>query len=84
MRFPGARALLLGALLVGAPAPATSQVPTPATHFGFPLGTDRRLATAEAIEQYFTLVSTQSDRVKSNQKRISAIMGRTLEELRKL
>ena len=64
MRFPGARALLLGALLVGAPAPATSQVPTPATHFGFPLGTDRRLATADAIEQYFTLVSTQSDRVK--------------------
>ncbi|MFN7916121.1 MAG: M14 family metallopeptidase [Vicinamibacterales bacterium] len=65
MKVSGVRALLMGALLLAStPTPATSQVTTPTTHFGFPLGTDRRLASAEAIEQYFTQVSTQTDRVK--------------------
>ncbi|MGE3956901.1 MAG: M14 metallopeptidase family protein [Vicinamibacterales bacterium] len=63
MTLHGARALLLGALLLGAAAPAATQVPTPEAHFGFPIGTDRRLATADAIEQYVTLISRQSDRV---------------------
>jgi len=54
---------MLGVLLSLA-SPAAAQVPTPDSHFGFRLGTDRRLATADAIERYFTLVASQSDRVK--------------------
>jgi hypothetical protein len=54
---------MLGALLSLA-SPAAAQIPAPDAHFGFRLGTDRRLATADAIERYFTLVASQSDRVK--------------------
>ena len=54
---------MLGALLSLA-SPAAAQIQTPDAHFGFRLGTDRRLATADAIERYFTLVASQSDRVK--------------------
>ena len=54
---------MLGVLLSLA-SPAAAQIPTPDSHFGFRLGTDRRLATADAIERYFTLVASQSDRVK--------------------
>jgi hypothetical protein len=54
---------MLGAVLSLASA-ATAQVPTPDAHFGFRLGTDRRLASAEAIEQYFTTVASHTDRVK--------------------
>ena len=53
---------MLGALLSLA-SPALAQVPTPDAHFGFRLGSDRRLATADAIERYFALVAAQSDRV---------------------
>ena len=94
MTFSGARALLLGALLLGA-APAAAQVTAPATHFGFELGADRLLATADAIEQYFTLVSTQSDRVKlldlgpttENHRTIAAVVSapaniRNLDQIR--
>lgn len=56
-------ALALGSLLLLA-SPAVSQVPAPDAHFGFRLGTDRRLASAEAIEQYFAAVAAKSDRVK--------------------
>ena len=52
----------VGALLSFA-LPAAAQVPTPDSHFGFRLGSDRRLASADAIEQYFTQVDAQSDRV---------------------
>src|SRR3954453_11487394 len=41
-----------------------AQVPTPESHFGFRLGSDRRLATAEAIGRYFAVVAARSDRVK--------------------
>lgn len=54
---------MLGGLLLLA-SPAAAQVPSPDAHFGFRLGTDRRLATAEAIERYFSLVAAASDRVK--------------------
>ena len=39
-------------------------VPTPEAHFGFRMGADGRLATAEEIEKYFEAVASQSDRVK--------------------
>jgi hypothetical protein len=54
--------LALSAVLLASLAAA--QVPTPDSHFGFRLGTDRLLATADAIEQYFSLVASRSDRVK--------------------
>jgi hypothetical protein len=54
---------MLGMLLSIASTTA-AQVPTPESHFGFRPGADRRLATADAIERYFALVASQSDRVK--------------------
>jgi hypothetical protein len=44
--------------------PLAAQAPTPEVHFGFRMGTDRRLASAESIERYFELVAAQTDRVK--------------------
>ena len=41
-----------------------AEVPTPEAHFGFRMGAEGRLATAEQIEEYFNLVALQSDRVK--------------------
>ena len=41
-----------------------AEVRTPEAHFGFRMGTDGRLATAEDIEKYFEEVASQSDRVK--------------------
>ncbi len=49
--------------LLALAAPSAAQVPTPDAHFGFRLGSDRRLATADDITRYFTLVASQSDRV---------------------
>jgi hypothetical protein len=45
-------------------APVRAQPPTPEAHFGFRMGTDRRLAPADAIETYFELVAARTDRVK--------------------
>ncbi len=53
---------MLGTLLWLA-TPLAAQVPTPEAHLGFQPGTDRRLATAEAIDRYFAAVDAQSDRV---------------------
>ncbi len=53
---------MLGALL-WVVSPASAQIPTPDAHFGFRLGSDRRLASADSIEQYFTLIASRSDRV---------------------
>ena len=50
--------------LLALAAPVAAQVPTPDAHFGFRLGSDRRLATADDIARYFTLVAVQSDRVR--------------------
>src|ERR1700680_2722778 len=70
--FRRARAILLLALAALATAtlrmlaaPLAAQAPTPEAHFGFRMGTDRRLATAESIEQYFQLVAAQTDRVRT-------------------
>ena len=43
---------------------AGAQVPTPDAFFGFRMGADGQLATAEAIEQYFELTASKSDRVR--------------------
>jgi hypothetical protein len=56
-------------LLVALAFPLTAhqvaaEVPTPEAHFGFRMGADGRLATAENIEKYFEEVASQSDRVK--------------------
>jgi hypothetical protein len=41
-----------------------AQVPTPESHFGFRIGSDSQLASADAIEKYFELVAARSARVK--------------------
>ncbi len=42
---------------------AAAQIPPPETHFGFQMGADGRLADMDAIERYFELVASRSDRV---------------------
>lgn len=66
LRRPSRRAAwLLGALALAFSArPASAQVPAPEAHFGFRMGADARLATADQIEQYFEAVAARSDRVK--------------------
>jgi hypothetical protein len=61
------RALLLALVLLACPVAAQQPaivVPTPASYFGFRIGDDGRLATAEAIEKYFEAVAAASDRVR--------------------
>src|SRR3979490_624301 len=41
-----------------------AEVPTPEAHFGFRMGANGRLATADGIEKYFEAVASQSDRAK--------------------
>ncbi|HEY7169295.1 MAG TPA: M14 family metallopeptidase [Vicinamibacterales bacterium] len=53
----------LSALLVTAIV-AAAGLPTPEAHFGFRMGADRQLASAESIEKYFELAAAQSDRVR--------------------
>jgi hypothetical protein len=57
------RAAILLALLALATSVAT-QVLSPEAHFGFRMGADRQLASAEAIERYFEQVAAASDRVE--------------------
>jgi hypothetical protein len=45
-------------------ASVAAQLPSPDIHFGFRMGADRQLATAEGIERYFEAVATASDRVE--------------------
>jgi hypothetical protein len=59
--------------LVAAAAPVASEIPSPEAHFGFRMGADRMLASADAIERYFELVAAASDRVEL------ADLGRTTE-----
>jgi hypothetical protein len=63
--IPRARvAFSVAAFCVATALAAAAQVPPPDAHFGFRMGADRQLASAEAIEQYFELVAATSDRVK--------------------
>lgn len=59
---------VLGLLAVTAPAvalvqPAAAQVPTPVSHFGFEIGTDRKLADWDQLLGYFEKLASTSDRV---------------------
>jgi len=56
-------ALAVAALLARA-TPLAAQPPAPEAFFGFRMGADGRLATADAIERYFETVAAQSDRVE--------------------
>jgi hypothetical protein len=63
-RVKGLRAALLtlaAALSLG--FTLSAQILSPEQHFGFRMGADRRLATAEAIERYFETVDAASNRV---------------------
>ena len=51
------------ALLAGIPATATSQVPTPADHFGFPAGAEGKLANWDDLTSYYEALARTSDRV---------------------
>lgn len=56
-------AVLAFAALLSLPPAVSAQVTSPDTHFGFRMGADRELASGDAIERYFELVASQSDRV---------------------
>jgi hypothetical protein len=55
---------LVGWLWLALPGSLFAQIPDPEAHFGFRMGADRRLAPAEAVERYFELVASLSDRVE--------------------
>jgi len=58
------RASLVASLSLSFAAIASAQLPAPEAFFGFRMGADGQLATAEAIEQYFELAAAKTDRVK--------------------
>ena len=55
-------AALVAVTLVSVPAGA-QHVPTPVEHFGFEIGSDRRLADWNALTAYFERLAESSDRV---------------------
>jgi len=52
------------ALLVVAGGLQAQTVPTPRSHFGFEMGTDRKLATWDQLTAYYEMVAMTSDRVR--------------------
>ena len=58
-------AAFLAAASLFAPAqPQSTVIPSPDSQFGFRIGSDRQLAPLDAIEAYFNLVASTSDRVR--------------------
>ena len=57
-------ALFSLATLFGFSQSVHAQVPTPAEHFGFEMGTDKRLARWDGILEYITRVADASDRIQ--------------------
>ncbi len=55
--------ILLATLLVLLSVPASAEVPTPESFFGFRMGTDKKLARWDKIVEYLELVAKESDRV---------------------
>jgi Zinc carboxypeptidase len=93
------RGVLLAFVLVALPVTAAQQpaggIPTPPSHFGFRIGDDGQLATAEAIEKYFEAVASASNRIRltdlgpttDGHKTLAAIVSspeniRNLEQIR--
>ena len=57
-------ALILGlAVFAGLPAVASAQIPTPAEHFGFDVGTAGKLANWDRLTSYYEALARTSDRV---------------------
>jgi hypothetical protein len=92
-----ARAVLLSLALWSCALAAQSPqpLPSPEAFFGFPLGSDGRLAGADEIEKYFQTIAASSDRVKlidlgsttEGHRTIAAIISapaniRSLEQIR--
>lgn len=67
MRIPGGERLAspaAGVALVGIAAQAVhGQLPTPADHFGFDMGTERQLADWDDLASYYEALARTSDRV---------------------
>ena len=61
--MPRAAILALAAAILAGPASLNGQVPTPADHFGFRLGTAGRLANWDALTAYYARLAQTSDRV---------------------
>lgn len=55
---------LVATALLCAPAVAAQDVPTPASHFGFEIGTDRQLADWTELSAYYDLLARSSPRVR--------------------
>ena len=58
---------LAGFLLVLLPSLqllGAQQIPTPEEHFGFVIGTDKKLARWDGILDYFTLIADGSNRIQ--------------------
>ena len=60
MRILSAAALTLLTLA----RPLAAQIPSPEQHFGFRMGADRQLASADGIGRCFERVASSSDRVR--------------------
>lgn len=64
MRVPRPLALLVLLLVLAAPAAVSQTLPTPEEHFGFAMGTDRKLARWDEILEYLTLLADGSARMR--------------------
>src|SRR5262245_46571904 len=53
------------AVCVASTLSLAAEIPSPQDHFGFRMGADRQIVSADGIEQYFELVASQSDRVRT-------------------
>ena len=56
-------AVVLAAFAIAPPTLAAQEVPTPREHFGFDIGTDRKLANWDALTAYFERLADASPRV---------------------
>jgi zinc carboxypeptidase len=72
MARPLTRSAILAAL-VALSTSLTAQILSPESHFGFRMGADRQLTSADAIEHYFEQTAAASDRVELTD------IGRTTE-----
>jgi len=57
-------AALAAASLLSPAQPQSSPIPSPESQFGFRIGSDRQLASMDAVEGYFDRIASASDRVR--------------------